>query len=104
MGYRKRTGFLSGLMISQVSEFSLILAALGVGVGHIGSDAMGLITTTGLVTIRRCGHWWAYRFDMSRDQMHGLAEFNLGVTCSLCISDWQAVARAHARGTATRVN
>src|SRR6188508_666798 len=35
-----------------------------------GNDPLG---TTGLVTIMRCGHWWAYRFDMSRDQMYGLA-------------------------------
>ena len=51
LGYRKRTGFLTGLTIAQVSEFSLILAALGVTVGHIGPEAMGLITTVGLVTI-----------------------------------------------------
>ena len=29
LGYRKRTGFLSGLAVAQISEFSLILAALG---------------------------------------------------------------------------
>lgn len=51
MGYRKRTGFLAGLTVAQISEFSLILGALGVGVGHIGPEAMGLITTVGLVTI-----------------------------------------------------
>jgi Kef-type K+ transport system membrane component KefB/Trk K+ transport system NAD-binding subunit len=51
MGYRKRTGFLAGLTVAQISEFSLILGALGVTVGHLGPDAMGLITTVGLVTI-----------------------------------------------------
>lgn len=51
MGYRKRTGFLTGLTVAQVSEFSLILGALGVSVGHIGADTMGLITAVGLVTI-----------------------------------------------------
>lgn len=51
MGYRKRTGFLAGLTVAQISEFSLILGALGVSVGHIGADTMGLITTVGLVTI-----------------------------------------------------
>ena len=51
MGYRKRTGFLAGLTVAQISEFSLILGALGVSVGHIGPEAMGLITTVGLVTI-----------------------------------------------------
>ncbi|MBI4266560.1 MAG: cation:proton antiporter [Acidobacteria bacterium] len=51
MGYRKRTNFLSGLAVAQISEFSLILGALGVSVGHLGPDAMGLVTTVGLITI-----------------------------------------------------
>jgi Kef-type K+ transport system membrane component KefB/Trk K+ transport system NAD-binding subunit len=51
MGYRKRTSFLAGLTVAQISEFSLILGALGVSVGHLGPDAMGLITTVGLITI-----------------------------------------------------
>jgi Kef-type K+ transport system membrane component KefB/Trk K+ transport system NAD-binding subunit len=51
MGYRKRTSFLAGLTVAQISEFSLILGALGVSVGHVGPETMGLITTVGLVTI-----------------------------------------------------
>lgn len=51
MGYRKRTGFLAGLTVAQISEFSLILGALGVSLGHIDLDTMGLITLVGLVTI-----------------------------------------------------
>jgi Kef-type K+ transport system membrane component KefB len=51
MGYRKRTGFLAGLTVAQISEFSLILGSLGVSLGHIGKDALGLITLVGIVTI-----------------------------------------------------
>lgn len=51
MGYRKRTGFLAGLTVAQISEFSLILGALGVSLGHIGVDILGLITLVGLITI-----------------------------------------------------
>lgn len=51
MGYRRRTGFLSGLAVAQISEFSLILGALGVSLGHIAEEAMGLITLVGLITI-----------------------------------------------------
>lgn len=51
MGYRKRTGFLAGLAVAQISEFSLILGALGVSVGHIEDDTLGLITLVGIVTI-----------------------------------------------------
>ena len=51
MGYRKRTGFLAGLTVAQISEFSLILGALGVSLGHIGKEALGMITLVGLITI-----------------------------------------------------
>lgn len=51
MGYRKRTGFLAGLTVAQISEFSLILGALGVSLGHIGREVLALITLVGLVTI-----------------------------------------------------
>lgn len=51
LGYRKRTGFLAGLTVAQISEFSLILGALGVSLGHIDRETMGLITLVGLITI-----------------------------------------------------
>ncbi len=51
MGYRKRTGFLAGLAVAQISEFSLILASLGLSLGHIDKEIVGLITLVGIVTI-----------------------------------------------------
>ncbi len=51
MGYRKRTGFLAGLTVAQISEFSLMLGALGKSLGHISNDVLALITLVGLVTI-----------------------------------------------------
>lgn len=51
MGYRVRTSFLAGLAIAQISEFSLIMLALGMQLGHFGSDVMGLVTLVGLITI-----------------------------------------------------
>jgi Kef-type K+ transport system membrane component KefB len=51
MGYRKRTGFLAGLTVAQISEFSLILAALGLSLGHLNQGIVGLITLVGLITI-----------------------------------------------------
>ncbi len=51
MGYRSRTGFLAGLTVAQISEFSLIIAALGLGLGHIQPETMGLITLVGVATI-----------------------------------------------------
>lgn len=51
MGYRRRTGFMAGLTVAQISEFSLIVAALGLSLGHIDAETMGLITLVGVVTI-----------------------------------------------------
>lgn len=51
MGYRRRTGFLAGLTVAQISEFSLIFIAVGVSLGHLAPDAMGLVTLVGLITI-----------------------------------------------------
>ncbi|MEX0731468.1 MAG: cation:proton antiporter family protein [Aquisalimonadaceae bacterium] len=51
MGYRRRTGFLAGLTVAQISEFSLILVAMGLAVGHIDQDTVGLVTLVGLITI-----------------------------------------------------
>ena len=51
MGYRKRTGFLAGLTVAQISEFSLIFVAMGVSLGHVDGEALGLVTLVGLITI-----------------------------------------------------
>jgi Kef-type K+ transport system membrane component KefB len=51
MGYRKRTGFLAGLTVAQISEFSIIFVAMGISLGHVGVGALGLTTLVGLVTI-----------------------------------------------------
>ncbi|MFA9460204.1 cation:proton antiporter [Thiohalorhabdus sp. Cl-TMA] len=51
MGYRKRTGFLAGLTVAQISEFSIIFTAMGISMGHIREQALGLVTLVGLVTI-----------------------------------------------------
>ena len=51
MGFDKRTAFLAGVSIAQISEFSLILVAMGATLGHIGGDVLGLVTLVALVTI-----------------------------------------------------
>ena len=51
MGYARRTGFLAGLTVAQISEFSLIFMAMGVSIGHVDSEALGLVTLVGLITI-----------------------------------------------------
>ncbi|MBI1284324.1 MAG: sodium:proton exchanger [Thiobacillus sp.] len=54
MGYRKRTGFMAGLTVAQISEFSIVFIAMGVTLGHVGGDALGLVTLVGLTTISIC--------------------------------------------------
>lgn len=51
LGYNKRTGFLAGLTVAQISEFSLILATLGFRIGHIDSQTLSLLTLVALITI-----------------------------------------------------
>ena len=51
MGYRKRTGFLAGLTVAQISEFSLIFMAMGLTLGHVTTESLGLVTLVGLITI-----------------------------------------------------
>jgi len=50
-GYNKKTGFMAGLTVAQISEFSLILVALGVKVGHLSQEILSLVTLIGLITI-----------------------------------------------------
>jgi len=51
MGYRKRTGFLAGLTVAQISEFSIVFVAMGITLGHVGPSVLGLTTLVGVVTI-----------------------------------------------------
>jgi len=51
LGYTKRNSFLAGLTVAQISEFSLILVALGVKAGHLTSEILSLVTVIGLITI-----------------------------------------------------
>lgn len=51
LGYRKKTSLQTGLTVAQISEFSLILVALGVTLGHLERPILSLVTLVGLITI-----------------------------------------------------
>ena len=51
LGYRRRTGFMAGLSLAQISEFSLIFAAVAFGAGFLNQEVLGLVTLVGLLTI-----------------------------------------------------
>ncbi|WP_417247938.1 cation:proton antiporter [Celeribacter sp.] len=74
MGYRKRTGYLAGLTVAQISEFSLIFVAMGVSLGHVQDDALGLVTMVGLVTIAASTYMITYSH-----QLYTLFEPLLGI-------------------------
>jgi len=50
-GYTKRTNFLVGTTLGQISEFSLIVLALGVSLGHIPVSVLSTLTITAVLTI-----------------------------------------------------
>ncbi|MGY4884160.1 MAG: cation:proton antiporter [Nanobdellota archaeon] len=50
-GYTKRTNFLVGTSLAQISEFSLIVLFLGVSIGDVGSQVLQTIILTMIITI-----------------------------------------------------
>ncbi len=50
-GYRKRTNFLAGSSLAQISEFSLIITLLGFSLGHIGQEIISLVILVAVFTI-----------------------------------------------------
>lgn len=51
IGYRARTSFMTGIAIAQVSEFSLIVMALSLRIGHTDQGLVSIITAVALITI-----------------------------------------------------
>lgn len=50
-GYKKRTNFLAGSSLAQISEFSLIITLLGYNLGHISQNVMSIVILVALITI-----------------------------------------------------
>src|SRR3989344_5592554 len=50
-GYKKRTNFLAGSSLAQISEFSLILVLLGFTLGNLNQDIMSLAVMIAIITI-----------------------------------------------------
>lgn len=51
MGYRAKVSFKAGLAVAQISEFSLILIALGYSLGQVDESVLSLVTVVGIITI-----------------------------------------------------
>ncbi len=50
-GYKKRTNFLTGISLAQISEFSLILTLLGYTLGHLTNEIISLSILIAIFTI-----------------------------------------------------
>lgn len=60
LGYTRRTGFLCGLTVAQISEFSLILISLGIVVRHINQEVLSIITAVALITMTGSTYLFLY--------------------------------------------
>ncbi len=50
-GYKRRVSIFTGLYLSNVSEFSLILVGVGYGLGHVSSEIVSMATILALLSI-----------------------------------------------------
>src|SRR3989338_1801965 len=60
LGYTKKNSFLACLTVAQISEFSLILIALGVKLGHLPLEILSLVTAVGIITIAGTTYFITY--------------------------------------------
>jgi hypothetical protein len=60
MRYKKRTSFLTGVTVAQISEFSLIFGALGLSLGHISNEMFSIIIVVGIITITTSTYFIIY--------------------------------------------
>lgn len=51
LGYRKRTNFLTGISLTQVSEFSFLVVALGIKLNILPKDTISLVSTIAIITV-----------------------------------------------------
>jgi Kef-type K+ transport system membrane component KefB len=64
MGYGERTAFLTSVTVAQISEFSFILAAMGLATGVIDQDTLSLIGLVGLATIALSSYMILYNHQL----------------------------------------
>lgn len=75
LGYRSRTSFLASLTVAQVSEFSLIIAALGLRLGHLTGTEASLVTLVGITTITISSYFILHGDDLYAFLRRGLKIF-----------------------------
>ena len=74
MGYTRRTSLFTGLTSAQISEFSLVLVALGMSLGHITGSIVSLVTIVGIITIAVSSYMITYN-----DRIYAALERHISV-------------------------
>jgi Kef-type K+ transport system membrane component KefB len=62
--YGARTSFLTGVTVAQISEFSFVLAALGLRTGLIQESTLSLIAMVGIVTIALSSYMIGFKHEL----------------------------------------
>lgn len=75
MGYRSQVSFKAGLAVAQISEFSLILIALGFSLGQVDQSVLSLVTLVGVITITLSTYFILYSEQMYRAMAPALRLF-----------------------------
>ncbi|MBM3232747.1 hypothetical protein FJZ18_01105 [Candidatus Pacearchaeota archaeon] len=74
-GYKKRTNFLAGSSLAQISEFSLILILLGFTLGHVPQEIMNLAILVAIITIGISSYGMYYAHSIFNKISHMLNVF-----------------------------
>jgi Kef-type K+ transport system membrane component KefB len=69
LGYTKKTSFKAGLVVAQISEFSLVLMLLGLQSGQVSQQAVSMVTVVGIITIAVSSYMIIYS-----DALYGILE------------------------------
>jgi Kef-type K+ transport system membrane component KefB len=84
MGYRSQVSFKAGLAVAQISEFSLILIALGFSLGQVDQAVLSLVTLVGVITITLSTYFILYSDPLYRAMAPALRIFERkGATAGL---------------------
>ncbi len=75
-GYQKKTNFLTGISLAQISEFSLVIMLAGFTLGHVGQSFMSLAVLVALVTIGVSSYGIYYSHGMFKRIQHLLGVFD----------------------------
>jgi hypothetical protein len=81
LGMGLRTGLVTAANLSQVSEFSLVILALGAGYGHIGPDLQALVLTAMLAASVSSTYLILFNDRLARGIMSALRAVGLKELC-----------------------